>query len=111
MTTREVAIGTVPGGAGQSDAVRDVIGRFATGITVVTTQDAAGDHGMTATAIKLSGFYVVACDEQCAREIAACMPVATHGHVEGRPRVVRIQLGSGMEPRSRPRPLSSGRGR
>lgn len=34
-----------------SDVFRDVIGRFATGVTVVTTRDAGGDHGMTASAV------------------------------------------------------------
>lgn len=34
---------------------------------------------------ELSGFYLVACGEQRAHEIAARMPVATHGHVEVRP--------------------------
>ena len=38
-----------------------------------------------ATARELSGFYVVACDEPRALEIAARMPVAGHGHVEVRP--------------------------
>ena len=38
-----------------------------------------------ATARELSGFYVVACDEPRAVEIAARMPVAGHGHVEVRP--------------------------
>lgn len=32
-------------------AFRDVIGRFATGVTVVTSRDDDGDHGMTATAV------------------------------------------------------------
>lgn len=38
-----------------------------------------------ATARELSGFYLVDCDGQRALEIAARMPVATHGHVEVRP--------------------------
>lgn len=34
-----------------SQAFRDVIGRFATGVTVVTSRDGGGDHGMTASAV------------------------------------------------------------
>ncbi|HSJ44608.1 MAG TPA: flavin reductase [Euzebyales bacterium] len=34
-----------------SHAFRDVIGRFATGVTVVTSRDDEGDHGMTASAV------------------------------------------------------------
>lgn len=34
-----------------SQAFRDVIGRFATGVTVVTSRDDGGDHGMTASAV------------------------------------------------------------
>lgn len=35
--------------------------------------------------LELSGFYLVACDEEQALEIAARMPVVTHGVVEVRP--------------------------
>lgn len=35
--------------------------------------------------LELSGFYIVACDEDQALEIAARMPVVTHGVVEVRP--------------------------
>jgi hypothetical protein len=35
--------------------------------------------------LELSGFYIVACEEKRALEIAARMPVATHGAVEVRP--------------------------
>lgn len=37
------------------------------------------------SARELSGFYLVDCDEARALEIAARMPVASHGHVEIRP--------------------------
>jgi flavin reductase (DIM6/NTAB) family NADH-FMN oxidoreductase RutF/DNA-binding FadR family transcriptional regulator len=42
---------TTPQAPVSGDAFRDVIGRFATGVTVVTTRDGDGDHGMTASAI------------------------------------------------------------
>lgn len=35
--------------------------------------------------LELSGFFIVACDEEQALEIAARMPVVTHGFVEVRP--------------------------
>ena len=35
--------------------------------------------------LELSGFFVVECDEDRAEEIAASMPVASHGEVEIRP--------------------------
>lgn len=44
-------MGTASDAPVTSDAFRDVIGRFATGVTVVTTRDDGGDHGMTASAV------------------------------------------------------------
>lgn len=35
--------------------------------------------------VELSGFFLVECDEARALEIAAILPVSTHGHVEIRP--------------------------
>lgn len=42
---------TTPEAPVSGDAFRDVIGRFTTGVTVVTTRDGDGDHGMTASAV------------------------------------------------------------
>lgn len=42
---------TTPDAPVTGDAFRDVIGRFATGVTVLTTRDGDGDHGMTASAV------------------------------------------------------------
>lgn len=41
---------TAPLSAIDPRALRDCCGRFATGVTVITTRTAAGDHGMTASA-------------------------------------------------------------
>lgn len=50
---------------------------------------APGEHQVDAAVaskdLELSGFYIVACDEEQALDIAARMPVATHGVVEVRP--------------------------
>ncbi len=43
--------GTTSGTPLQDDAFRDVIGRFASGVTVITTTTADGDHGTTASAV------------------------------------------------------------
>lgn len=51
MHAREVTMGTTSDAPVTSAAFRDVIGRFATGVTVVTTRDDDGDHGMTASAV------------------------------------------------------------
>lgn len=53
---------------------------------VVTVDD--GRRRLTAAdeaARELSGFYIVDCDEAQALDIAARLPVATHGAVEVRP--------------------------
>lgn len=57
----------------------------ADGIVVSVEDDETVVAHVEVTASELSGFYVVACDEQLAVEIAARMPVAEHGHVEVRP--------------------------
>jgi len=41
--------------------------------------------GVAGKDLELSGFYIVACDEEQALEIAARMPVVNHGVVEVRP--------------------------
>lgn len=50
---------------------RSVLGRFATGVTVVTTRDAGGgDHGMTVNAfcsLSLEPPLVLICVEQCSK--------------------------------------------
>ncbi|HSK95896.1 MAG TPA: flavin reductase [Euzebyales bacterium] len=38
-------------GSGEAQTFRDVIGRFATGVTIVTSHHAGRDHGMTASAV------------------------------------------------------------
>lgn len=47
--------------------------------------------------LELSGFYVVACDEDEALEIAASMPVVTHGVVEVRPLLDLPQPGTSSD--------------
>lgn len=49
------------------------------------TGDGELDIAGTGTELELSGFYIVACDEEQALEIASRMPVVTHGLVEVRP--------------------------
>lgn len=63
------------------DTFRAILGRFATGVTVVTTRDGAGgDHGMTVSAfasVSLSPPLVLACIAQRAEMHPAIME-ATH---------------------------------
>ena len=42
-------------------------------------------EAVPASQLELSGFFLVECDQQRALEIAAALPVATHGRVEVRP--------------------------
>jgi flavin reductase (DIM6/NTAB) family NADH-FMN oxidoreductase RutF len=64
-----------------ADEFRAVLGRFATGITVLTTRDAAGrDHGMTASAfcsVSLQPPLVLACVDR-ATEMFNAIRDATH---------------------------------
>ncbi len=54
-----------------SDTFRAVLGRFATGVTILTTRDAAGrDHGMTVSAfssVSLTPPLVLACVDHVAK--------------------------------------------
>ncbi len=65
-----------------ADAFRDALGRFATGVTIVTTQDAAGaDVGMTASAfssLSLDPPMVLACIDHAAR---IAPNIAAAGHI------------------------------
>ena len=58
-----------------SDRFRSVLGRFATGITVITTRDATGrDHGMTVSAfssLSLDPPLVLACVDRTASMLVA----------------------------------------
>lgn len=65
----------------QADAFRDLLGRFATGVTVLTTRDADGrDRGMTVsalTAVSLDPPLVLACIGHDA-SIADAVAAASH---------------------------------
>lgn len=52
---------------------------------VVGVQDGRRLTAAGADELELSGFYIIECDEQHAVDVAARMPVATHGAVEVRP--------------------------
>lgn len=56
-----------------------------TACRVETTDAAAGVSEVPSSKLELSGFFLVECDEDRAIEIAAELPVATHGEVEVRP--------------------------
>ena len=78
------------------DTFRSVLGRFATGVTVVTTVDADGhDHGMTVSAfcsLSLEPPLVLVCIDRSASLHAALRP--------GAPLAVNV-LAAGQEPLSR----------
>ena len=56
-----------------------------------------GDDAVTSGDRELSGFYIVACDEEQALEIAASMPVVDHGVVEVRPLLDLPQPGASSD--------------
>lgn len=65
----------------EPDEFRDVLGRFATGVTVLTARDAkGGDHGMTVNAlcsVSLSPPLILACVARVS-EMYAVLRAATH---------------------------------
>ena len=86
----------VPHAGLDPDTFRSVLGRFASGVTVVTTQDAEGrDHGMTVSAfcsLSLDPPLVLVCIDRSATMHASL--------AEGVPLVINV-LSSGQEALSR----------
>lgn len=56
-----------------------------TAVRVQSTGTAPDVSEVPPSKLELSGFFIIECDERRATEIAAGMPVASHGQVEVRP--------------------------